>query len=166
MKKGFTLIELLVVVLIIGILSAIALPQYKKAVLRARLAEVPIRVKAMRDAADLYVLENGYPLNYTSLLSIYPDLGAGLNINETSSTATSKYTQYIPFCQTNITTCQITVWFYLNGYPNGDVSDRIVYINAKTEGDSSWTSECNTFGGNSMAYYACTLLEPDRIYDN
>ncbi len=56
---GFTLIELLVVVLIIGILSAVTLPQYTKAVEKSRLTEVQIIAKSLQDAIDIYLLENG-----------------------------------------------------------------------------------------------------------
>ena len=71
-KKGFTLIELLVVVLIIGILSSVALPQYTKAVEKSRAAQVWPILKAINDAEKIKNMEMGtegvvYPLDELSI---------------------------------------------------------------------------------------------------
>ncbi len=58
-KRGFTLIELLVVVLIIGVLAAVALPQYQKTVAKARAVEFISIIDAAQKALNAYMLSGG-----------------------------------------------------------------------------------------------------------
>lgn len=74
MKKGFTLIELLVVVLIIGILASVALPQYQKAVLKSRIAQMLPFMASVKNAQEAYYLANGeYTDDWASLDVTIPD---------------------------------------------------------------------------------------------
>ena len=76
-NAGFTLIELLVVVLIIGILAAIALPEYTKAVEKSRVSDAVTQLRNLLTAQKAYKLANaGYATDLTLLDVEMPNISA------------------------------------------------------------------------------------------
>ncbi len=93
-KQAFTLIEMLVVVLVIGILAAIALPQYQKAVLKSRYSSLMPIGKAVAQGNELYYMEHGSYASVPTQLDIagqsakYPN-GTQVSLSPITDTALS-----------------------------------------------------------------------------
>ncbi len=149
---GFTLIELLVVVLIIGILSAIALPQYTAAVEKARASDALINLKHAQQARILEALENG--IGNSSIPQDIMELSGGQWSNNGNGYCT-KYFYYDLGDSTCLDAFRCTPKTDCSGCEN--TYDYDIYMETPHNGDN-WDQK-NCYAKTDVAYKICKGLE-------
>ena len=148
--KAFSLVEILVVVLIIGVLSAVALPKYRKSMRVARAAEIGPNLKALEQAINVYIEERGFQAGQflgsgkTKKLSL--DLGLPACKNESTSVCSSKY-KYQASCQS--TRCEVRIQ---------NREKNIVITASRANNSSRWQKACSPDNDEVCRYLKATKV--------
>jgi len=145
-NTAFTLIELLVVVLIIGILVAVALPQYQKAVDKSRFIKYIQIARGIQRAQEVFYLANGY---YSQNLS-------DLDIEYTGGC--------MPTVQNMGHTWECPDGFFID---NGSYADGGIWKAKGVLGVRlcpGYNSGYSTCSSHSEAYYGITYDHPNTTY--
>ena len=121
-QKAFTLIELLAVVMIIAIMTAVAVPQYRSSIQQAQASEALINLRTIFDAAVRYkALNNAAPTSVTQLDVSFFDAQVSGNVSYIGKFA---YT----FANTDIKAC------YIDGNNSTNTYCFTAYYNHATNG--------------------------------
>lgn len=156
MKKAFTLIELLVVVLIIGILSAIALPQYQKAVEKTRIAQLVILATSVKNAQEEFYLANN---NYTD---DWNNLSISLNGTINGNTLTNNNGPYFKLNSYDGKGSYNAVYAYDSRLPNNFLIFRYNYSGGGVDTDA--TRACYATKTNVKANDLCKTISGKNNY--
>ena len=159
---GFTLIELLVVVLIIGILAAIALPQYQKAVARSRTSEAIAIGAAVEKSMDLYLMEHNLTNETAYFLGTHKvntDIELGLkDVYEYG--VSSEHFDYSAQCRKNQDICgdgvgDGCVWVATYFPQGGDGASSYILCGGRKQIDGQWKHYCEYPQDDSLAEIVC-----------
>jgi MSHA pilin protein MshA len=105
MQAGFTLIELVVVIVVLGILAAIAVPQFIDVSGQARTAVAQSACGAIQSQAVLYFASNKTPTAVGTLVTAVNSSSSGV---ELSGTACNNVTAHVPSVAINTTSLVCT----------------------------------------------------------